>query len=182
MVYDSRKYISNKYPIASTETVAVISTVSNASRDDCTGIVFPKVPSELEIASDSKTIVINGMKHNLGEPLVKIADISNRGIQLNFLDNLKYFSRRGYQQIGTEKPEPIKYLYVNGALIEKVIFTQLAIPQDIIDKTKEYYDLGEKGNNDKHQQLNETDEKRFNELDTELDAYYGAAGTAGRYE
>lgn len=182
MVYDSRKYISNKYPIASTETIAVISTIGDSNRGNCTGIVFPKVPSELEIASDSKAIVINGMKHNLGEPLVKVADISNRGIQLSYLDSLKYFSRRGYQPMGLDKPEPNNYVYVNGALIEKVLFTQLAIPQDIIDKTKEYYDLGEKGNNSNSQQLNEIDEKRFNELDTDLGAYYGVVGTAGRYE
>lgn len=182
MVYDSRKYISNKYPIASTEKVAVISTVGDTNRGSCTGIIFPNVPSELEIASDSRTIVINGMKHNLGQPLVKVADVRSAGIQLDWLDNLKYVSRRGYFIEGMPEPEPLKYIYVNGALIEKVVFAQVAIPQDIIDKTQEYYTLGEIGNNSNPQQLNETDEKRFNELDKELGAYYGAAGTVGRYE
>lgn len=182
MAYGSRKYISNKYPLASTETVAVIGTVGDANRGSCTGIVFPKVPSELEIASDSKTLVINGMKHNFGEPLVKVADTSNVDISFNYLDSLQYLTRRGYYMDGMPKTEPFKYIYVNGALIEKVVFAQLAIPQDIIDKTKEYYDLGEKGNNSNPQQLNKTDEKRFNELDEELGAYYGGAGTAGRYE
>lgn len=181
MTYYERKYISNKYPQASMETVAVISTIGDALRGNVSGVVFPKVPAELEIASDSRTLVINGMKHNLGEPLVKVVDTSSYSLTFNSLDLLKGLSRRGFQQDGMDKPDDIKIIYVNGALIEKVVFTQVPIPQDIINKTKEYYDLGEKGNVSPDG-LSNTDEERFNELDKELDAYYGATGTAGRHE
>lgn len=160
MAYYERKYRGNKYPLSSVETVAIVSTISDAYLDQYTGVVFPKVPNELEVAHSSKRLVIDGMKHNLGQPLVKVVLNEHISPGVSISDQVDSITRN--------KP---KIRYVNGALIEKVFFTQVPIPATIIDKTKQYRDLAEKGNSNP-KGLNDTDEATFKELDRALYTYY----------
>ena len=156
-----------KYPLTETELVMAVQTVTDATKDTVTGLVFPNADIPKSIEGSSYDALSDHIRYNNGRTLVQVV-LAKPGTSFDSLDSLKDTSRKD-----------AKTAYINARLILKVKPLRVNIPADVVADTKEYNELATEGNGS-IDGLKDKELKRYNELKDKLDSYYKQAGANGR--
>lgn len=147
----------NKYPVGSTELIDIIHIAGSMGGGLFQGVVFPD-PLLKGVPSTATDRIKQAVKRTYGEPFIATGDFTTAGLYPNgdahWLDP---FNRN----------EAAKYIVqVNGLFIYSLEELVVKKPQDIIDKTAQYYDLFNKPSR------TATEEETLINLDHDLESYY----------